>query len=129
MNSSLYLNSSKKARLIITDMGGLEASAPVLQNWRGRGLTLSKWFFSEKIPFFQKVIKKYVEYLARTLKKIPPADLTQGGGAMQSLENKKASLLLPTRERQHFRRCSHHRAKTPKIDKKNLNLHGVIVKS
>ena len=75
-------------------MGGLEASAPVLQNWRGRGLTLSKWFFSEKIPFFQKVIKKYVEYLARTLKKIPPADLTQGGGAMQSLENKKAPLLL-----------------------------------
>ena len=24
--------------------------------------------------------------------KIPPADLTQGGGAMQNLENKKASL-------------------------------------
>ena len=55
--------------------------------------------------FFKNLRRKYVGHLARTLKKKPPADLTQGGEAMQSLENKKASLLFVARERQHFRRC------------------------
>lgn len=36
--------------------------------------------------FFKNLRRKYVGHLARTLKKIPPAGLTQGGGAMQSLE-------------------------------------------
>lgn len=51
----------------------------------------------DRILFFQYVTKN----LCGELKKIPPAGLTQGGVAMQSLE-KKASLLLPTRERPTF---------------------------
>ena len=50
------------------------------------GIFWSQYVFQGLIPIFFKKIQKYVGHLTRTLKKIPPTDLTQGGGAMQSLE-------------------------------------------